>query len=80
MSDKANWRERCHCSHDRATHHEGRHNCLGLYCDCRTYRNEWGPVKPKEDSVIPPPPETDPDFDDEDDDDDVTVKMPWGYP
>jgi hypothetical protein len=80
MSDRENWRERCHCGHDKVTHHEGKYNCLGLYCnECKTYRNEWGPVKPPTESVVPPAPETEPDLDDEDDDD-VHVKMPWGYP
>jgi hypothetical protein len=69
VSDSQNYRETCHCSHDKATHFEGKYNCLGVHCnDCKSYRNEWGPVKPPEDSIIPPPPETEPTVDDDDHD------------
>lgn len=40
--------EICHCSHDKATHFEGQHTCLGMRCDCTAYvhRDDPAPVKP----------------------------------
>lgn len=59
----SNLRTICKCGHDKATHHEGKYNCLGVYCnDCKKYVNEWdeGPRTPrKPDSEAPP---TDPLF------------------
>jgi hypothetical protein len=35
-------REVCKCGHDKVTHHEGKYNCLGMFCNnCKAYRNEW---------------------------------------
>lgn len=44
--------EVCHCGHHRDTHHGiqvingteiNRFDCLGMYCDCREYVNEFVP-------------------------------------
>ena len=67
------YREICKCGHDKATHHEGKHDCLGMFCnDCRKYRNEW-----EED---PPPTPRTPTADWADDDAEfgpVTPKLWW---
>lgn len=57
-------RERCKCGHDKVSHHEGRYNCLGMFCnDCKAYRNEWEKDEPPPTPRAPksePPPSTDP--------------------
>jgi hypothetical protein len=56
MNVRGGLREMCKCGHDKATHHEGKFNCLGLWCNtCKEYRNEWA-----EDQVEEPAPTTDP--------------------
>lgn len=52
-------REICKCGHDKTTHHEGKFNCLGMYCnDCKTYRDQ----NEKTPSTIPPPPDSEPEW------------------
>ncbi len=34
----------CHCSHDRDTHYESQHSCLGMLCDCTSYRDRDVPL------------------------------------
>lgn len=29
--------EVCHCGHDRVSHFECKHTCLGMHCECRMY-------------------------------------------
>lgn len=36
-------REVCACGHDKATHYEKKHTCLGMACDCVRYRDENAP-------------------------------------
>ena len=43
-------RDRCHCGHDLDTHYADRsvvppvrRACLGMYCECLVYVNEWTP-------------------------------------
>lgn len=33
----------CRCGHVRSTHHEGRHNCLAVLCECKTYLDRRDP-------------------------------------
>jgi hypothetical protein len=63
-------RKVCKCGHDIVTHHEGKHNCLGLYCDCAAYVNEHAKEGLKK--VKPTPVQ-----DDEDDEDDDQTPLPW---
>jgi hypothetical protein len=40
------------CRHEKDSHHEGKHNCLALFCDCLAFRkkgdvDENGPVTPR---------------------------------
>ncbi len=34
----------CHCSHDISSHFEGKHTCLGMLCDCTSFRNRDVPL------------------------------------
>ncbi len=45
-------RQVCHCQHDKDTHHDKRHNCLAVHCDCREYVNENDPL-PKRRQTFP---------------------------
>lgn len=43
------------CQHEKDSHHEGKHNCLALYCQCLNFRKPGEvpkatpkPEKPKE--------------------------------
>jgi hypothetical protein len=38
--------EICHCGHDKATHFEEKHTCLGMRCDCEEFVHRDDP-KPK---------------------------------
>ncbi len=29
--------EVCHCGHNKVTHFEEKHTCLGMLCDCKRY-------------------------------------------
>jgi hypothetical protein len=55
--------EICHCGHDKATHFEKTHTCLGTSCDCTAYLDRDTPKPPK-----PPPPKPAPHVDDNWDD------------
>jgi hypothetical protein len=33
----------CHCTHDKATHHAGKDNCLAHHCECKRYADQSGP-------------------------------------
>ncbi len=46
------WAQVCHCGHDRASHFEGKHTCLGMLCDCRAYADREVP-KPKAGPAYP---------------------------
>jgi hypothetical protein len=37
----------CHCGHDVSTHFDGKHTCLGMLCDCTSFRNRDLPDPPK---------------------------------
>ena len=40
--------EVCWCGHDKATHFEQRHTCLGMHCDdCRMYIHRDDPDRPE---------------------------------
>lgn len=41
----------CHCGHDKATHFEQEHTCLGMLCDCPSYADREVP-RPKAKPVI----------------------------
>lgn len=57
------------CQHEKDTHHEGKHNCLALYCECKQFYKA-GEYKPAKKSAIT--------YYDSDDPPD-TPKMPgWG--
>jgi hypothetical protein len=51
--------ELCHCGHDKSTHFEKTHTCLGMRCDCTAYLDRDRP-KP----APPPPPKPAPHVDD----------------
>lgn len=34
----------CHCGHVRSSHHEGKHCCLAMRCDCTRYRDSKIPA------------------------------------
>ncbi len=67
-------RKICFCGHHQVSHHEGKDNCLGMYCDCRFYLNEWAakddPARTRKPVSIG--------ADDEEECPD-TPKMPWGF-
>lgn len=46
----------CHCGHDRDTHYESAHTCLGMLCDCKAYHDRERPL-PKPVRVAAPPPD-----------------------
>ncbi len=48
----------CHCGHDKSTHHEEQHTCLGMLCDCTRYVDRDDP-KPQAMKAAPPVPELD---------------------
>lgn len=43
------WAQVCHCGHDRSSHFEEKHTCLGVLCSCEVYthRDDPLPVSPK---------------------------------
>ncbi len=41
----------CHCGHDKATHFQEEHTCLGMRCDCQVYADRDVP-KPVPKHVI----------------------------
>ncbi len=50
----------CHCGHDISTHHEQVHTCLGMLCDCTSYRDRDIPLPkpvPKSKAIQMPPPD-----------------------
>lgn len=74
---KQGWREVCKCGHDKVTHHEGKYDCLGMFCnDCKKYRNEWEEDEPPP-STKPAPPRTD---DDEDPLPTPRISFPFRWP
>lgn len=38
--------ETCKCSHDKATHFDEKHACLGMLCDCSAYVDQNTPDPP----------------------------------
>lgn len=55
------YKQVCSCGHDKATHHEGQHNCLGVYCECKSFHKEGTPAPVVTKAPLPPPPEYDED-------------------
>ena len=37
MSGFSRYVQVCHCGHDKDTHYECEHTCLGMQCDCQKY-------------------------------------------
>lgn len=48
------------CGHDKDTHHQGKHNCLGTYCDCHRYVDPYKDEPPTERVIKAAPPSFDP--------------------
>ncbi len=44
--------QQCHCGHDKATHYEEKHTCLGMLCDCSRYTHRDDPL-PKVTLIYP---------------------------
>ena len=58
MSDRVEiYRHTCHCGHDRDTHFERRHACLGMRCDCDAYVNEHAPKRTQQIPAAQPIPD-----------------------
>lgn len=54
----------CHCGHDRDSHFESKHTCLGMLCDCRSYRDRDIPLPkppPRQKAIAMPAPDDDDD-------------------
>lgn len=34
----------CHCGHRQDSHHESKYTCLGMLCDCASYRDRELPL------------------------------------
>lgn len=69
--------EVCHCGHNKATHFEEKHTCLGMLCDCKKYIDRDDPL-PSEIKAAPRVPEFDLDWDDDDGNGPIT--LPMGFP
>lgn len=37
----------CHCGHDKDTHFERRHTCLGVHCECLAFVHRDDPDRPE---------------------------------
>ncbi len=67
--------EICHCGHNKATHFEEKHTCLGMLCDCKRYTDRDDPL-PSEMKAAAPFPNWENDFDDIQDIDDGPITLP----
>lgn len=54
MSADWTYKNECKCGHHRDSHFEGKHSCLGLYCECTRFWKEGEP-EPKVEAKPPPP-------------------------
>lgn len=64
MSGFSRYVDVCHCGHDKATHFDEKHNCLGMRCDpeCRMFIHRDDPDRAERVKQPEPPrtPTTDP--------------------
>lgn len=44
----------CHCGHDKASHFEEKHTCLGMLCECKAYADRDKPPPPKPKAIVYP--------------------------
>ena len=74
------FKQLCQCGHDVTSHFDKKHNCLGMYCDCKMY------LKPGEKAPAPAPkpqPVYEPVGSDHDDGDSGPITprtLPWSWP
>ena len=48
-----NLKDHCKCGHARETHHDNKHDCLGIYCECKGYKLYSAPDEPPTPRVFP---------------------------
>ncbi len=39
-------KDHCKCGHAKETHHKCKHDCLGMYCECKGYKLYSDPDEP----------------------------------